>query len=338
MTGRLVRAVCAGAISAVALVSLGGTAHAASVAGLGVRPTHFDPNDPETRAFFKRQVSPGESFTDSVTVTNSSDVPLSVLVSSVDGLTSPTSGAVYANRTDAVGETGRWMRASTSTLTVAPHSETEVPFTVDVPADAVAGDHLAGLAFEDATPSSSGGTFSVTQVVRAVVGVEVRVAGGGSVFNVTPGTPRLGEMPGTKNAAIIVPLSNTGDLLGKPSIDMTLKGNGYTRRVSRALDTILPDDTIDYPFVWPDDLAAGEYTIKVDVTSGTTVSSSSGRSTIGATLAGAANGGAEKHVTVVNAPGGGSPMAPTLVIGMGAVIAALLADRVRRNFRSRPAA
>ncbi|MEN3273015.1 MAG: hypothetical protein V7636_1776, partial [Actinomycetota bacterium] len=188
MTGRVVRTASAAALAAVALLSLSGTAHAASVGGLGVRPTHFDPNDAETRAFFKRQVSPGESFTDSVTVTNASNAPLSVLVSSVDGLTSQTSGAVYANRTDAVAETGGWVHVGTSTLTVPPHSDIEVPFTVDVPADAVVGDHLAGLAIEDASPSTSGGTFSVTQVVRAVVGVEVRV-GAGSGFSVVPGTP-----------------------------------------------------------------------------------------------------------------------------------------------------
>jgi hypothetical protein len=144
-------------------------------------------------------------------------------------------------------------------------------------------------------------------------------------------------MDGTNNAAILLPLSNTGQLLGKPTIDVTLTGNGYTRHVTRALDTILPADTIDYPFVWPDDLVAGDYSIKVDVTSGTKVTSSSGRSTIGATLAGAANNGADKHVTVVNTPGGGSPMAPMVIIALVAVIAGLVADRVRRSFRSRTA-
>lgn len=336
MTGRFARTAAAAALSAVALLSFGGTAHAASVAGLGVRPTHSDPNDPETRAFFKHQLSPGQSFSDSVTVTNASDAPLTVVVSSVDGLTAQTSGAVYANRTDPVTKTGGWVHAGTSTLTVAPHSDSEVPFTVDVPADAVAGDHLAGLAFEDASPSTSGGTFSVTQIVRAVVGVEISV-GSGTAFAVSPGTPRLVEMPGTKTASIVVPLSNTGQLLGKPTLDVTLTDNGYTRHVTRALDTILPGDSIEYPFVWPDDLAAGDYSIKVDVKSGTTMSSSSGRSTLGTTLSGAANSGADKHITIVNAPGGGSPMMPAIVIGMGAVIVGLVADRARRSFRSRTA-
>jgi len=226
------------------------------------------------------------------------------------------------------------MHANAPTLTVPPHSDVDVPFTVDVPADAVAGDHLAGLAFEDASPSTSGGTFSVTQIVRAVVGVEVHV-GAGTAFAATPGSPKLVQMAGTKTAAIVVPLTNTGQLLGKPTVDVTLTGNGYTRHVSRSLDTILPGDRIDYPFVWPDDLAAGQYSIKVDVTSGTTVSSSSGRSTLGATLAGAANGGADKHITIVNAPSGGSPAAPTIVIAFAAMLAAFVAEQARRSFRTR---
>ena len=337
MTGRrLARAATAALMAAVSVLSLAGTAHAASVGGLGVRPTHFDPTDPETRAFFKHQVAPGESFTDSVTVTNSSDAPLSVIVSAVDGLTAQTSGAVYANRTDPVAESGRWVHATSSTLTVPAHQDVEVPFTVDVPADATTGDHLAGLAFEDASPSTSGGTFSITQIVRAVVGVEVHV-GHGTAFAVTPGTPQLKELPGTKNAAVDIPLTSSGQLLGKPTVDVTLTSGSYHRTVSRSLDTILPGDSIEYPFVWPDDLVAGDYSIKVDVRSGATTSSSSGRSTIGATLAGAANGGADKHVTVVSTPGGGSPMAPTIVIVLAAMVAALLADRVRRSARGRAA-
>ena len=336
MTGRLVRAASALGLSAVAVLSLSGTAHAASVGGLGVRPTHFDPTDPETRAFFKHTVSPGQSFSDSVTVTNASNEPLTVVVSSVDGLTSQTSGAVYANRTDPVTKSGSWMHAAMSTLTVAPHSDTEVPFTVDVPADAANGDHLAGLAFEDATPSTSGGTFAITQIVRAVVGVEVHVGGAGS-FNAVAGTPRLVEMPGTKTASVVVPLKDTGELLGKPEVAVTLTRPGYNRRVTRSLDTILPGDNIDYPIVWPDDLVAGDYTIKVEVTGGGSSSTSTGHSTLGSTLAGAANNGADKHITVVSTPGGGSPMAPTLVIVLAAAVAGLLADRVRRSLRGRTA-
>lgn len=326
----------AAALIGLAVVGSAAPAHAAAVGGMGVRPANFDPNDPETRAFFKRQVAPGTEFSDAVVITNSSDVPLTVYVSSVDGLTSPTSGAVYANRTDPVTEAGAWVRPATPTLTVAPHADAQMPFTVRVPADAVAGDHLAGLAFEDATPKTSGGTFAVTQVVRAVVGVEVRVAGD-AVFQPTSGTPRLEELAGTKNAAVIVPLADAGGLLGKPVLGVTLTNGTYDRRVERRLDTILPGDRIDYPFVWPDDLPAGDYRITVDVAGGARAATSAGTSTIGMTLSGAANDGAAKQVTVITSRAATSPVTGYVVIALGAIVLGLLGDRLRRTLRARTA-
>ncbi|HEY3142807.1 MAG TPA: hypothetical protein VGJ86_16825, partial [Acidimicrobiales bacterium] len=48
----------------------------------------------------------------------------------------------------------------------------------------------------------------------------------------------------------------------KPALSVALTGpNGYQRTVSRTLDTILPGDTIGYPFAWPDVLQPGDYSI-----------------------------------------------------------------------------
>ena len=66
--------------------------------------------------------------------------------------------------------------------------------------------------------------------------------------------------PGSNLAAVMVELDDNGLLLGKPDLTVSLAGpDGYHNTVSRQLDTILPGDTIDYPFPWPDSLAAGCY-------------------------------------------------------------------------------
>src|SRR5581483_5426648 len=145
--------------------------------GIALRPAHADPNDVSTKAYFKPTVAPGETFSDQVIVSNTGDAPVNLVVSGVDGLTAPTSGAVYGNRQDPVKRAGAWVSAATGTVTVAPHSELPVNFTVKVPKDAGAGDHLAGIAFEDAQPTQAGGNFAVTQVVRAVMGVQIQVPG-----------------------------------------------------------------------------------------------------------------------------------------------------------------
>ena len=126
--------------------------------GIALRPAHADPNDPSTRAYFKPSAAPGETFTDQVIVTNTGDSPVELAVSGVDGLTAPTSGAVYGNRQDQVTKAGAWVSTAAGTVTVAPHSDLPVTFTVKVPKDAAAGDHLAGIAFEDVHPTSAAAT------------------------------------------------------------------------------------------------------------------------------------------------------------------------------------
>ena len=310
-------------------------AHAASAGGLGVRPAHADPDDPATKAYFKPLVAPGASFSDAVVVSNSSDTPMTLHVSPVDGVTSQASGAVYANRQDPVAKAGGWLTPSISSVVVAPHASVDVPFTVQVPADASAGDHLAGVAFEDANPKTSGGTFSVTEVIRAVVGVQIRVPGS-AAFSMTVGTPSLDVLQGTTSPAITIPLKNKGGLLGKPSVTVDLDGNGYHRSVERALDTILPGDRIEYPFVWPDDLAPGHYRIHVRVEDGTTASAADGDSTIGSRLVGAANPGAAKQV-IVRPTKQRTPM--TLVLGaiLGTLLAVVIGGRARRAWALRSA-
>jgi hypothetical protein len=236
--------------------------------GIALRPAHADPNDSTTKAYFKPAVAPGETFTDQVIVTNTGDAPVELVVSGVDGLTAPTSGAVYGNRQDPVTKAGTWVSPSAGTVTVAPHAELGVPFTVKVPKDAAAGDHLAGIAFEDAHPTSAGGNFAVTQVVRAVMGVQVMVPGPGA-FAVHLDNATLDALPGTKAASVLLTLGNNGARLGKPGLSVALTGpNGYSRTVTRTLDTILPGDTIAYPMAWPDVLQSGDYAITATVTAG----------------------------------------------------------------------
>src|SRR5947199_8281811 len=79
------------------LVGAGGAA-AASVEGFSVRPAHFDPAKPETRAYFEKTIRPAASLRDQVIVTNNGHSPVELRIYPVDGVTAVTSGAVYTNR------------------------------------------------------------------------------------------------------------------------------------------------------------------------------------------------------------------------------------------------
>jgi hypothetical protein len=242
-----------------ATLLLGGLAFAGGLGGFSVRPAHSDPADPATRAFFKPVVRRGGSFSDSVVVSNTGRTPLRLLTYPVDGLTGQTTGTVYANRRDAVRKAGRWVRLGTSRITVAPGQMASVPFTVGVPMRAKAGDHVAGIVFEQANPKTSGKGFRITEIIREVVGVQIRVPGKAAP-QLALGGVKLSALPGTHLASVVVSIGNRGLALCKPTLAVSLLGpHGYRRGVVRQLDTVLPSDTVAYPLPWPGSLRNGKY-------------------------------------------------------------------------------
>jgi len=236
----------------------------ANATGLSVAPAHVDPSNPATRSYFIESIAAGGSYDDQVHVTNGGAHALHLYVSSVDGRTGVTSGAVFANRQDPVTKWGAWVTPAVSALVLAPGADMLVPFAVRVPPGASPGDHLAGIAFEDAEPATTTGSVQVTTVYRAVVGVLVKVPGP-AAFHVRLYDASIKPLtPGSHLAAIVIRLGDDGLLLGKPRVTVTLDGpGGYHKQVTRQLDTLLPGDTIPFPFPWPESLAAGTYTVSV---------------------------------------------------------------------------
>lgn len=257
-------------LAAASLLATGAAAGSEGTIGFTARPAHSDPADPATRAYFKPVVDPGGTFSDAVIIGNPSAEAVHLIVSPVDGLTGETSGSVYANRQDEINETGAWVTVDVDRITVPARGETAVRFTVRVPPNASAGDHLAGVAFENARPQTSGGNFQVKQVMRAVVGVQVRVPGP-AAFHVRLGKLGIERLDGPGVASVSVEIGNDGGALGKPELTVEMTGPaGYARTLTRQLDTILPGDTIVYPWAWPDNLPSGRYAITATATGGGT--------------------------------------------------------------------
>lgn len=250
-------------VAVVAVVATPAIGSAATVGGIGVAPAHSDPTRPVTEAYFVLDIAPGQSHSDAVLVSNTASVPADVLVDAVDGVTGVTSGAVYANRADSAHGAGAWITAAVSSITVAAAGRSTVAFTVRVPAGTAPGDHLAGLAFENAHPSTSQGRLAVTTVTRSVIGILVRVPGPTS-FHLHLDRAQIQQQPGGGGQSVVVTLGNDGSALGKPTLAVTVVGpSGYRRFLYHQLDTILPGDTIPYPVALPDNLAPGDYRLEV---------------------------------------------------------------------------
>jgi hypothetical protein len=269
MTSRTLTRIAAALAATGALLAVGVGASAASAAtaspssGFSVRPVEFNPAIPATRAYFIATVARGTRFTDDIAIVNPNAQPITLLAYPVNGLTGTTSGDVYANRQDRRTGAGAWLTHATETITVAADSQEIAAFTVVVPAGATPGDHLAGMAFQAAQQTVGGGHFAITEIVREVVGVEIVVRGATSRKIALRGAA-LAALPGTNFPAVVVKLANTGRQLCKPVLTVSLQRPGLKRLVvSRPLDTVLPTNSIAYPFQWPRALAAGSYTTTV---------------------------------------------------------------------------
>jgi hypothetical protein len=235
-----------------------GAAAGPMAAGVSVRPAHYDAAVPATRAYFIRALAAGRSFSDQVVVSNGDARPVALLVYPVDGLTGVTSGTVYANRQDRRRGASTWVSMTSERIVVPARSSVSVPFTVRVPAKAIPGDHLAGIAFEGAASVRSGGHFSVRLITRQVVGVEIQVAGP-AARRMALRAISLRSLPGTTRASAVVTLANVGRKLCKPVLRVALTGARSSGSTTRRLDTVLPRQQIPYPLPWPSALAAGSY-------------------------------------------------------------------------------
>ena len=247
---------------------LPGTAHAGAVlGGFSARP--LDPSgNPALRSYFKWHVRRGGRYVGALLVSNAENVTVHLRIYPVDGLTGVTSGAVYPTGEAAVRRDGRWLTPDLATMTIPPLSHRTLRFTARVPARARPGDHVAAIVLENADhPRTAHGSIAIIEVIRSAVAVEMRVAGPTHTALAVTGLA-LRPLPGTQIASAVVNLSNTGDLLCKPRLSVSIIAEGGTtvRTVTRQLDLILPGDSIPFPLAWPRPLATGRYTMSARAT------------------------------------------------------------------------
>ena len=245
----------------------------------------------------------------------------------VDGLTGATSGVVYGNRGVALHGAGQWITPAVRLVTVPANSQTTVGFTVNVPTTASVGQHLGGLALEDASAGKSGGRFSVTEVLRTVVGIELTVPGP-SLTHLALESFSIAPIQGTTYPSVVVNLANTGTILCKPRLLIALTGPNGVQRATRRLDTVLPGDSIPYPFVWQHPLAAGNYSASITATGCGPRQVLHGTASLGAKLVNSTVPAAD---TRSSSGGSTIPWWPIALVGFGGIVVGTLFGRRRRG-------
>lgn len=115
-----------------------------------VQPASED--DSGTRPYFVFDLEPGTSITDTATVTNLSETPLSLTVFGTDALNTSDGRFDLLETTSDPEDVGAWTvletadgDADASGIAVQPGESIDVDFRIDVPQNATPGDHVGGI-------------------------------------------------------------------------------------------------------------------------------------------------------------------------------------------------
>lgn len=128
------------------------------------------------RAGYEYTLSPGETITDGIVVTNRGVEAVDLAVYAADGFTTEDGGFDLLPAGEASAKLGTWVTvADGASVSVAPGASITVPFTITVPANATPGDYGAGVVTSLAVPGQDADGVSVDR--RLGIRMSVRVDG-----------------------------------------------------------------------------------------------------------------------------------------------------------------
>lgn len=245
--------------AAALLLATPATALAGAGEGVGYRLTG-QPGSNLQGGFIRLSASPGSTVTASFIASNTTKNAVSVSFFGADGETTQATGAVFGSSNPT--KVGNWITPSRRTATLAPNSELPIDVTVRVSPSAGPGDHVGAVIMQQNEGSS---TATVKQVVRYAIPLLMDI-GGGPGPAIQLGEARLGRIPGTEIATVVLPMRNTGNRICRPIVAANVAGSATApQTVQRQLDEILPGDKIDYPLRLTDTMPGGTYLVRADV-------------------------------------------------------------------------
>ncbi|CCH18143.1 WxL protein peptidoglycan domain-containing protein [Micromonospora lupini] len=99
----------------------------------------------EARSSYSYNVNPGGAVEDAMVVANRGPAPLTLAVYAADGFTTDAGQLDLLTRDKKSVAVGAWVRAGAGSVVIQPGKTAQVPFTINVPANATPGDHVGGI-------------------------------------------------------------------------------------------------------------------------------------------------------------------------------------------------
>ena len=261
----------AGAVAAAALmVGAATTATAASPTAKPAPAPALHLPHPFPDGYFEYNAQPGASIADEVIVGNVGNAGGVLRVYASDGVTSPSTGVVYAPREQPYpdgpagnGEygAGAWLSLGASELQLGPGQNMSLPFTVRVPAATHPGDWVGSISAEGTVPSKTGsGAVGLNVTQRTTIAVVIHVPGPVDTTSVKIGQPYVTVR--AQGQTLNIPLEYDGDVLLKPVMHFRIADSASRVLASfdGQYDTFMPHTTFTYAYLLAaQQLGPGEY-------------------------------------------------------------------------------
>lgn len=225
-----------------------------------VSPTRTEGD--EARTSFAYKVEEGQTLRDSVRIQNFSDRPLPLAVFASDALNSDTGGLDMLPTGRTPRDVGAWIALERSTITLEPKQTIDIPFEMEVPADAEPGDHTGGIVTSFVTPATTSEGAKVNLDNRLATRVAVRVNGpltpGLAVSALTTAYRGNANPVGGGSMDVTYRVTNTGNVRLSAEQAVRVAGPlGLTKRVATLgkMPEVLPGNSVTLKAtvtdVWP---------------------------------------------------------------------------------------
>jgi hypothetical protein len=142
-----------------------------------VSPTGGDATNPAERSNFSYDVAPGSTIQDKVTLWNNGNFERTFDIYARDAYNTDNGGIDLLTKEQGSKDLGSWVKLERELVTIPPHKGLVIPFTLTVPADAVPGDHDAGIVASLATSTGAAQNTGVSVEHRVGVRMYTRVTG-----------------------------------------------------------------------------------------------------------------------------------------------------------------
>jgi hypothetical protein len=241
-------------------------------ASFSIAPINYTPPNASI-SYFVFNISPGKTFQSQVAVTNTGKAKGTAIISVVDGLTSPTTGTTFADRSIQSQDVGAWLSLDISEVTLNPGERRIVHFQGTIPETTWIGQHVGGIAVEgteDSPDPNSKGNFQIKLHNRMVIAIQIDMPGA-SVEKLEFLKADFGGA--YNNQKIMLDFQNTGEMMIKPQGNITISDSSgkALKNESIKMDTVLPHTSFTYPLnLSGDALPPGNYKVTANLTYGKT--------------------------------------------------------------------